>query len=162
MFSSFFRVFLGYFLVEIISLHGIGKLYRLILVVQNKTSYSVFVCYAIRDIMSFARGLICSRCSSKINRYDDTIACQSCEKSFHLKCLNINIDDFNELRENGNLTKWICESCICPDNPSVTSSSQDSLCTKEDSLLNSIHKIVEKLVTPLRLEISELKNIIKH
>lgn len=61
--------------------------------------------------MTRVRGKSCYQCSLKIDRYDDPIDCKVCSESFHIKCVNISIENFNKMRENGLTINWICDRC---------------------------------------------------
>lgn len=55
----------------------------------------------------------CASCEQKIYRQDDQLICKNCSSTFHLRCSNVNIDDFMNMSRNGTSTKWKC--CECAD-----------------------------------------------
>ncbi|XP_044747921.1 uncharacterized protein LOC123309099 [Coccinella septempunctata] len=60
--------------------------------------------------MTRGRGICCTQCTNKIDRYDDSIECANCANSYHIKCANLSLESYNKLRENC-ADKWICENC---------------------------------------------------
>lgn len=53
---------------------------------------------------------LCVECSVKIDRkYSDIIDCDICKASFHIKCVNVSVDEMNAIkREN---KEWNCKKC---------------------------------------------------
>lgn len=111
--------------------------------------------------MSRVRGISCFRCLNKIDRYDDTILCQKCENSFHIKCVNISIEVFNEMRENGSGGSWICEKCSLPSNSSSSlTDDREEIGKAKNPIENAVLEALERIVSPLYSEIVELKSLI--
>ncbi|KAK9882496.1 hypothetical protein WA026_021843 [Henosepilachna vigintioctopunctata] len=61
--------------------------------------------------MTRTRSSPCLTCSNKIDKYDDTIKCNKCDNIFHIKCANVTMKIFNDLREGNILNTWICDKC---------------------------------------------------
>lgn len=60
----------------------------------------------------------CFTCSEKIGRYDDNLSCNGkCGNSFHIKCLEISVEDFIKLKESSSFKLWKCVDC----NSNITS-----------------------------------------
>lgn len=55
---------------------------------------------------------VCSACSVKIQRYDDNIKCAGCISSFHIKCVNISVEDFVAKSTDGSVLNWKCRECV--------------------------------------------------
>lgn len=54
----------------------------------------------------------CAVCNVSINKYVDNIKCMACSQSFHLKCAEITIDEFQKLNEANQIKSWKCARCI--------------------------------------------------
>ncbi|KAK9877788.1 hypothetical protein WA026_019468 [Henosepilachna vigintioctopunctata] len=57
--------------------------------------------------MPRGRGICCSRCTCKIDRYDETLKCSQCNEHFHIKGVNVLMDDFNDLRDKNLINEWL-------------------------------------------------------
>lgn len=62
--------------------------------------------------MSRGRGIQCSDCDLKIDRYDDSIKCLKCKNNYHSKCVFPSMENYLKLRDENKLNQWICETCI--------------------------------------------------
>lgn len=63
--------------------------------------------------MANVRGRVCSKCFSKLGRYDEVIICQKCEGSFHIQCVGVGVEVFQELRISKAIKQWQCPG-ECP------------------------------------------------
>lgn len=53
----------------------------------------------------------CEVCEKKIDRrYDDFIGCDECKMVFHLKCVDLSIEDLNALKRDNKM--WFCSKCV--------------------------------------------------
>lgn len=69
---------------------------------------------------------LCIKCNKKIARYENAITCAvSCEGSYHISCVQISLETFQELKDSGEISSWKCDNC-------EASSENDS-----DELLNT-------------------------
>lgn len=113
--------------------------------------------------MPRSRGISCSQCSGKIDRYDDSISCNTCDNAYHIKCVNLSVDEFNKIREN-NANKWFCVVC-CQSGSSIPTFSDQSTqadtvqLTKKD-LIRMKDDIVSEVTTLFLAEIDNLKKLI--
>lgn len=60
---------------------------------------------------SVVRGCVCSGCTVKLGKYDESMKCSKCESYFHLTCCGIHIEKFNEMRLNKSVGQWVCSQC---------------------------------------------------
>lgn len=58
------------------------------------------------------RGGVCGICSTKLDKYEDRIKCVRCFESVHIKCVNVTIQDYQELNESDALKTWKCPGCV--------------------------------------------------
>lgn len=114
--------------------------------------------------MSNSRGISCSQCSVKIDRYDDSICCSNCEKTYHIKCVKLSVEGFNKIRENPT-NKWICEACRQPKTSDVgrvkTGNSSGSIFVTKETLAAMRMEIVSELSTVFLKEIDTLKTMLE-
>lgn len=111
--------------------------------------------------MSRIRGLSCSQCSNKIDRYDEAIDCQVCINSFHIKCSNIPIENYYKMREDGAINKWKCENCESTTDFHDSTSQLQVNSKDETNKFDSIVQLaVEKALAPLISEILNLKDLV--
>lgn len=57
------------------------------------------------------RSVSCSVCHSKIDKYDDKINCVKCLETFHLVCVNVSLQEFQNRNEQDSLKSWSCSRC---------------------------------------------------
>lgn len=70
------------------------------------------------------RGINCSVCEIKVCRkYDDAIECLKCNSRFHLKCVNLTIDQYHDMIDKRTVKLWTCCGC---ENSTITSPSGDA------------------------------------
>ncbi|KAK9886483.1 hypothetical protein WA026_016767 [Henosepilachna vigintioctopunctata] len=107
------------------------------------------------------RGISCSRCNVKIDRYDDSINCKKCDNSYHTKCVNLSVEDFNKIHEDSS-QKWYCDDCLQPNVANVDTVEfppAEVPITKVD-LVNVKNEIVNEVSSAFLNEILSLKSLI--
>lgn len=121
--------------------------------------------------MMRTRGAPCSVCNEKVDKYDDIIKCGECLNSFHIKCVNVSVQYFNDLRSNDVVREWNCVGCTqdldfprhyIVDGRTTTitvtnDSSKQDLYLKIISELKSKSAILEKNASLLEFKISTLE-----
>lgn len=56
----------------------------------------------------------CFVCNKNIGRYDDYIACRGeCNRNSHISCVNITVEKFTQMKEDGSVRMWSCKDCKC-------------------------------------------------
>ncbi|KAK9878615.1 hypothetical protein WA026_022876 [Henosepilachna vigintioctopunctata] len=109
--------------------------------------------------MTRSRVLSSSRCTNKIDKYDDTINCSICENSFHITCVNVSLSDFRALGENNCTNKWRCN--ICEIGTVRGNDDQEIIdCFRKCDMEILLQDVVAKIETSFRSEISTLKNLV--
>ncbi|KAK9887389.1 hypothetical protein WA026_022327 [Henosepilachna vigintioctopunctata] len=112
-------------------------------------------------MMTRGRGISCSRCNVKIDRYDDSINCKKCDNSYHIKCVNLSVEDFNKIHEDSS-QKWYCDDCLQP-NVAIVDTVElppaEVPITKVD-LVNVKNEIVNEVSSAFLNEILSLKSLI--
>ncbi|KAK9880624.1 hypothetical protein WA026_011865 [Henosepilachna vigintioctopunctata] len=112
-------------------------------------------------MMTRGRGISCSRCNVKIDRYDDSINCKKCDNSYHTKCVNLSVEDFNKIHEDSS-QKWYCDDCLQP-NVAIVDTVElppaEVPITKVD-LVNVKNEIVNEVSSAFLNEILSLKSLI--
>ncbi|XP_044747620.1 uncharacterized protein LOC123308825 isoform X1 [Coccinella septempunctata] len=113
--------------------------------------------------MAGARGICCSRCSEKIDRYKDSILCVNCERSYHIECVKISVEDFSRIRQDGSVSEWRCNDCSqSKSTMEIMKQSSDSagfLVTKEE-LLNLKLEIVSDITSVFKNELKDLRKLV--
>ncbi|KAK9710627.1 hypothetical protein QE152_g25919 [Popillia japonica] len=57
--------------------------------------------------------LKCDVCSQNVSRYDDSLMCSSitCAKTYHIKCVKVDVELLDHLKTSGDIRNWTCETC---------------------------------------------------
>lgn len=110
--------------------------------------------------------LTCGVCSRKIDRYDDYISRRDkCVKSFHLRCVNVSMDEFIRIKKSGVIKEWSCGTCDgsiasgpddLSDDQSKANSDGDINSIITVHVNNAIQKLIEAVIKPLQDEILKL------
>lgn len=131
------------------------------------------------------RGLQCSTCNRKVNKYDEGLTCVKCSGFVHLTCSNISVEQFNEMRGKKLDKQWECGVCKSPTSESMATNDcvKQSDNDKEHNFMSGISSSLEKkidkvlrgqdklggmrdsllqLITDLKTENSELKAIVNN
>ncbi|KAK9702446.1 hypothetical protein QE152_g29934 [Popillia japonica] len=55
----------------------------------------------------------CDVCSQNVSRYDDCLMCSSitCAKTYHIKCVKVDVELLDHLKTSGDIRNWTCETC---------------------------------------------------
>lgn len=63
--------------------------------------------------MASARAAIkCNSCNGKVDRYDDYISCRGeCNSNFHIRCVNLSIEEYSKMRDEGDIKVWLRSAC---------------------------------------------------
>ena len=118
-------------------------------------------------------------CEKNIGRYEDYITCnQESDHNYHLKCIDMSIDDYGRMREDGTLQNWKCAEC---DRDITSKSINEEISQVSDlnqlkqfitikleavvkditsTIINSMQKEISKLITEnsdLRREVEKLR-----
>ncbi|XP_031334153.1 uncharacterized protein LOC116164156 [Photinus pyralis] len=66
------------------------------------------------------RGIVCGCCDYKIGRYDESIECAKCAKTYHINCVDLSIERVHELVSSNEIKIWECHFCIDGSSPPST------------------------------------------
>lgn len=62
--------------------------------------------------MTGVRGLVCFRCNKKVLKHDEGLTCAKCSGFLHLKCSDVDIDEFMQMRQDKVDKAWECPRCL--------------------------------------------------
>lgn len=75
-------------------------------------------------------GFVCSRCSGKVSRNNDSLICNKCEGCFHLTCGNVPEKEFVRMRADKTVKQWICAGCAGDAGRCLLTACEDSVTTQ--------------------------------
>ncbi|KAL3277577.1 hypothetical protein HHI36_012920 [Cryptolaemus montrouzieri] len=108
----------------------------------------------------------------KIGRYDDHLLCmnENCGNSYHIKCLNMSIEEYAKLRESPSFKSWVFEECEnevsqpkCLENSaqsvklSLENIPTDIVRIIETGIKAALGKILPEIIDQFETEMNELK-----
>ena len=104
----------------------------------------------------------CAVCQKSIGRYDDYIACRhKCLGSYHIECVQISIAEFTQMKEDGAIRSWKCNSCkeeltsksIQPEMGELSSER-----VIQELIGKQLNKMADKIISSFKAEIVKLRN----
>lgn len=60
------------------------------------------------EVMMRTRGALWSKCNNEIDKFEYTLKCGKSLNSYHIKCVNVSVEHFNDLRNNDVVRAWNC------------------------------------------------------
>lgn len=58
------------------------------------------------------RNCFCGVCNAKLDKYEDRIKCVNCSENLHIKCVNLTVQEYQQLNESDALKLWKCPQCV--------------------------------------------------
>lgn len=93
----------------------------------------------------------CGKCSSRINRYEDNIECSGpCGAVFHLKCTDISLTSFTNMKTSGDIDSWTC--VVCDENKSMASEKTITVLPSNPTLTDVVSILNNLLVENIKLQ----------
>lgn len=77
---------------------------------------------------------VCGSCNTRSTRYDETIQCSACQAVYHIRCMQLTVDKFVEMRSGGKLLTWKCSGCCLE-------GSGDDVKVKLDKILDNLQLV---------------------
>lgn len=86
----------------------------------------------------------------KINRYDESIKCYKCENSYHIKCVDVTLEVFDDMRVNKTINRWSCNcennagtgSDVTSDKPVFPADNKNERRLQSDLVLNPASNVI--------------------
>ena len=112
----------------------------------------------------------CGSCNDRTSRYDETIQCNQCLIVFHLKCANISVERFVEMRHDSQISTWCCTKCLQekPGDSALTKENEDKVMSKlnyiidvMNSKFNQTNESIKELTSSQQFLSSKYEEIIK-